>query len=804
MNVVPILAEYPTMRVLLQDAFVSSKNINQVLETLNSGIDQFQRDLVSFRQRLSKRRSRLGYELDVRNDHSGMMDHDVDDEFVDISPPAYEEKGDDKKKQRTSTTKNEPISKAAVSNNNKAPNNDNNNNSRYRQRVKSRTSTIKKDVWGVGKSGSSLSYILHAGSYALSLLPPSGHSSLIIVTDGVVNSSLQDESIVRQLSNEGVECSIVQVGFGNGLSPASNFGFFPDTEILRFIASATGGHYMHAEDCPDLNSMNTTTTTTTMTDTDNGTTTILANTYQKRFLIQHITLHRPANVERPRSWINNTSLPTAPTSAEYIDTRRLFMDGLATPQVGPFPWDPRAESRPIDTHLLRYQEYSLPPSVRQVVAARTRQGFYISSVALDRSRARRAIHTAAAAADFGGFSYTKERLLITLTLEWQPDFTIEYRIRSGLSLNWSSYLSNLTAQCPENDLLDSVSNPRAEILIRTTTTFSHMLQNWDAFQRRCQVMGIVTGGIGVGDVSGSSTGFLKIGRLKKFLARIFETDQHLYALLTTRRRNNGDDHDDFRTVWEKLDQSDYRLQTSCWYDVHGFDLVLFPHHPHPLSSLEPIHHVLQKMNDVLQHWADFVSGDGDGGVHVRLMDDDGVTAFAARSKCISFCEVRLLQENARVVHVRLHFFNLRTSIRHKIIHELKEILCKPDPADMYLADLAIKDPHAAGAASWEYLEQIRVVMRPLSILLMRDPEHYFFTSTDKDHQLAEFIRPVGWGRGEFIVGNYMRRHTCYWDTSLPGTEYLANNGLTSLRQIGFDKLCNARAAQVCVCGGLDR
>lgn len=792
MNVVPILAEYPTMRVLLQDAFVSSKNIDDVLQTLNSGIDQFQRDLVSFRQRLSKRRSRLGYELDVRNDHSGMMDHDVDDEFVDISPSSaatvvYEEKVDEKKKQRTSTTKHEPSPKATTSPNNNKASNDNNN--RYRQRVKSRTSTIKKDVWGVGKSGSSLSYILHAGSYALSLLPPSGHSSLIIVTDGVVNSSLQDESIVRQLSNEGVECSIVQVGFGSGLSPASNFGFFPDTEILRFIASATGGHYMHAEDCPDLDSISTTTTTTDTT--DNGT--IIANTYQKRFLIQHITLHRPANVERPRSWINNTSLPTAPTSAEYIDTRRLFMDGLATPQsmVGPFPWDPRAESRPIDTHLLRYQEYSLPPSVRQVVAARTRQGFYISSVALDRSRARRAMHTAAADFGNGGLSYTKERLLITLTLEWQPDFTIEYRIRSGLSLNWSSYLSNLTAQCPENDLLDSVSNPRAEILIRTTTTFSHMLQNWDAFQRRCQVMGIVTGGIGVGDVSGSSTGFLKIGRLKKFLARMFETDQHLYALLTRQRNNNEDDDHDFRTVWEKLDQSDYRLQTSCWYDVHGFDLVLFPHHPHPLSSLEPIHHVLQKMNDILQHWADFVSGDG---VHVRLMDD-GVTAFAARSKCISFCEVRLLQENARVVHVHLHFFNLRTSIRHKIIHELKEILCKPDPADMYLADLAIKDPHA-GAASWEYLEQIRVVMRPLSILLMRDPEHYFFTSTNKDHQLAEFIRPVGWGRGEFIVGNYMRRHTCYWDTTLPGTEYLANNGLTSLRQIGFDKLCNARAAQV--------
>lgn len=218
--------------------------------------------------------------------------------------------------------------------------------------------------------------------------------------------------------------------------------------------------------------------------------------------------------------------------------------------------------------------------------------------------------------------------------------------------------------------------------------------------------------------------------------------------------------------------------------------MLFPHHPHPLSSSEPIQHVLQKMNDTLQHWADFVSGDG---VHVRLMDD-GITAFASRSKCISFCEVRLLQENARVVHVHLHFFNLKTSIRHKIIHELKELLCKPDSADVYLADLAIKDPQA----SLEFLEQVKVAMRPLSMLLMRDDDHYFFTSTEKDHQFADFTRPVGWGRGEFLVGNHMRRHTCYWDTTLPGTEYLANNGLTSLRQIGFDKLCNARAAQVTV------
>ncbi|XP_032809002.2 KICSTOR complex protein SZT2 isoform X1 [Petromyzon marinus] len=89
--------------------------------------------------------------------------------------------------------------------------------------------------------------VLRYGVLALQLLPANTSSGIIVITDGV--TSIPDinycDMLLTQLRNSTVACSFLQVG--GVFSYDCNFGHVPNVEMMRFIATATGGTYAGPE-----------------------------------------------------------------------------------------------------------------------------------------------------------------------------------------------------------------------------------------------------------------------------------------------------------------------------------------------------------------------------------------------------------------------------------------------------------------------------------------------------------------------------------------------------------------------------
>ncbi|KAF9027985.1 hypothetical protein BGZ52_001088 [Haplosporangium bisporale] len=186
-----MLANFPTIKVLLQDVVLTETNLRSVLKVLKAQLAKFQARLSRFRGELRRTREVLGYSLAVEDA--------VDDENAELD-------------------------------------------------LEDDISTRKS--WGVGLSGGNLSYTLTAGLFALGMMPESASPSLVVVTDGVVKSNLlHGSSILRRLMELDVSCSIIQLGGREGIAPSCNWGFIQDTEILRFVAEATLGKFMYSQDC---------------------------------------------------------------------------------------------------------------------------------------------------------------------------------------------------------------------------------------------------------------------------------------------------------------------------------------------------------------------------------------------------------------------------------------------------------------------------------------------------------------------------------------------------------------------------
>ncbi|KAG0039247.1 hypothetical protein BGZ82_009093 [Podila clonocystis] len=186
-----MLANFPTIKVLLQDVVLTETNLHKVLKVLKAQLAKFQARLSRFRGELRRTREVLGYSLAVEDA--------VDDENAELDLE------DD------------------ISN---------------------------RKSWGVGLSGANLSYTLTAGLFALGMMPESASPSLVVVTDGVVKSNLlHGSTILRRLMELDVSCSIIQLGGREGIAPSCNWGFIQDTEILRFVAEATLGKFMYSQDC---------------------------------------------------------------------------------------------------------------------------------------------------------------------------------------------------------------------------------------------------------------------------------------------------------------------------------------------------------------------------------------------------------------------------------------------------------------------------------------------------------------------------------------------------------------------------
>ncbi|KAI9478175.1 MAG: hypothetical protein EXX96DRAFT_239123 [Benjaminiella poitrasii] len=873
-NVIRMLVEHPTMRVFMQNVIITANNINSIIRKLRSEFLAFQEDTVQFRKFIKKNRANMGYNLDVGSDVTSSNDVGVFDSTSfprQQSTKPFSSAPDNNNKQISSqskSTKGTPqLSATSI-----------NLESQQSKDTSFYSSTSKKEVWGIGKSGANLSRILHAGHFALKLLPQEGRAQLILITDGAMKSNVHDNTFVRQFAEEDITCHIIQIGYSSSFIPGRNFGFVPDTEILQFLARATNGTFMYSEACltkshtnilmyhdDEANSPTSATTATSAT-------TVLSNLSQLRpyAVVQLVDFDKAKHIKTPnlfhrhflfretvltRHHHSELRLQTEKDSQGQLNRRDLSGNNLmesahdSTLYRFNFPWDPYARAPEGELRLLKYREYILPAEFSHIIAARAREGFMVQSVTFDDGTGSK--HVDAGLRDLEAPDLTtirKERIQIVMVLRWQPNVLIEYRIRA----TWLPTIIGNTANSYKSENILMSSNifsrgkaPRAEIFVRTDASFAHMLQNWDVFRRRAQMMGVVTGSIFLGD-SYTAPIYSKIEKLKSYLVDIFEGDEVLKTVigfpnkywinmmptgnsesntpsLSTSCRSESTRGnafmserpsmtqqkvayiDAFKDLWDRFNASEARARTRCWYDPGSIDLLVGNVSPYMTPRLmssynqefvsnveDDILIMVNNIKTVMEGWSDFVSEDG---TYVRMMHklisspavtvDEQMKDYFSLSLTYppSFCELRVRHEYGRLVTLRLLFFNVEVVARKRAIE--------------YLIQLLKTDNRTSATYNM-------ICERPFSQLLMRDPKHFNVSSsskqvdsTNKNQNRSEtWYLPVAmWLTSEYIVRDYLKRMTWSWQTDNSQDSFHKENTMMPIHDLAFQFLCQARLDQ---------
>ncbi|KAI9245564.1 hypothetical protein BDA99DRAFT_490295 [Phascolomyces articulosus] len=805
-NVIPMLAEHPTIRVFIQNVTVGTHNIHNIVARLYAEFLTFQKDTASFRNLMQRKRSTLEYDLDVGGGEV-VIPQDVSILDATSLPPENSPLLAVSPSQQPQHQSNQ---QSSVSNRSSSTDN----NGVKPQNGRSHNQSTKQEVWGMGKSGANLSRILHAGHFALKLLPREGRPQMILITDGSMKSNVHDNTFVRQFAEEDAICHIIQVGSIHSFIPGRNFGFVPDNEILTFLAKSTGGSFTYSDQCKPVVDVISTSTTYNSN--------VTSEWQDERPAVEIVPVNE-TNIKSPNIYHTKYLLRESTLTPRHLDLRlydaqergttggldRITMDEQQA--LYNFPWDPYS-SPPQDTvRLLRYREYLLPAEFSHVIASRAREGFILHSVSFDNFK-KSATTTDTSllrtfdAPDFS--SVKKERIQIIMALQWQPNVVIEYRIRATWLPTIIGPLKELkTDPCfLPSSIFSRAKAPRAEIFVRTDAEFAHMLQNWDAFRRRAQMMGVVTGAPYLSDTYNAPS-YVKAEKLKNYLIDIYEGDEVLKAVLgfnskylsglqlaeTNQQRNAFTDT--FRNFWEYINGSTNRPRSRSWYDDNCIDLLLgdvSPYMSPKLTSLYnqdfvsnveyTINEATEKLQHILRSWADFQGSDG---TFVRIMnrfvnssemsDNDTKDFFpVSLSYPPSFYEVRVRREYGRLVSVRLLFFNMDVQARQRTISYLLHILELPDePSSM-------------------------ICHRPYSRLLMRDVKH--FHQDDGGVQLrnrsrAWYLPAAMWLTSEYIVRDYLRHITWTWQTDNHQNKYHKEHKMMPLHDLAFQFLCQARLDQ---------
>lgn len=914
MNVIPILAEYPTMRVLMQNTLVSIHNVSSILRNLNDQINTFKKDLGKFRKRLTIKRLKMGYELDVRDDHAQTVEESAESNFSSsLDSPTKTNtrnnsivslKGSSNSKSSTMTANNTVTTtvpqdrrhsrnKSITSKHQQVKKLDTSTAKKshhhygHHRHSSSTTTTIgslgsmkrspakdKKDVWGVGKTGSTLSYILRAALFALNLSSKEGRPSLILITDGVVKSTIQDESVIRQLTAEHVSCSVVQIGQEKGFSPGLNFGFVPDNEILEFLTTATNGEFMFAENCPPI-----------LPNSDDNLFSDAPNIYHHRLLLKEINLDK-VNMKRK---INKESSNTnGGQASETENISPTVVVDMANANARPhhehrrFPWDPIAQPIVEDIGICKYKEYFLPTESWHFMRARLRQGFLLHSVTLiDETKAGNMKTSSTNGVKYVGQTldedvttnsfHKKESVVIVFVLHWKPSITVEYRIKSLWTSSLRNYLRTLSLnqerliKIPEephvlddDNMFSCMRASRAQIIIKSTASFTHLLSNWDQFQRRNQMMAL-QGAKSTVDLTGSP-GFIKVGKMKKLLERLFETDSMLKGLIqfnfsdkmntveskthkftdTNEFATQSNYIQKFSTYWEKLERSELRVFNMCWYDEQSFNLIIgsgmtsYTVNNYRLdgdtmgAEIDEVQIALNHLYAKLEQWSTFMSEDQQ--VYIKVINigetlsssksnpmDNKKSPSTGRKQVVpQFCELRIVRETEKLLCIKLMFFNIDLRHRYHLTEELQTLLSIKSQQQT-LASLQVKHPTANQFLEEEEqgscLSLMTLTKRPLSSLLMRDGVHFLPNATDLENgkslgilqgnsdnsKSLWYINPALILTGEFIVRNYLLQYTWHWDTrdiTKEDPHAHTNRYLTPILNLAFEHFAVARLEQV--------
>lgn len=108
-------------------------------------------------------------------------------------------------------------------------------------------SSLEAEAWDVSFPKS-----LRHCIFAATLLPADASAALLVLTDGVVAFPDQGavEAVLERFFSTSISCSFVQIGAA--YHPQCSLGEVPDTELLHFLATATGGGVFFARDLPPL------------------------------------------------------------------------------------------------------------------------------------------------------------------------------------------------------------------------------------------------------------------------------------------------------------------------------------------------------------------------------------------------------------------------------------------------------------------------------------------------------------------------------------------------------------------------
>ncbi|KAG0206580.1 KICSTOR complex protein szt2 [Mortierella sp. GBA30] len=691
-----MLANFPTMKTLLQDVVLTERNVHSVLKVLKVQLAKFQSRLSRFRGELRRTRETLGYALAVED----AMD-DVTTE-LDLEDDISQRKS-----------------------------------------------------WGVGLSGANLSYTLTAGLFALGMMPASASPSLVVVTDGVVKSNLlHGSTILRRLMEMDVSCSVIQLGSRDGGVPSCNWGFIQDSEILRFVAEATLGKFMYSQDCAKIDHLSKAQSSTWGR--------VAPNMYHRAFLIRELCLLKP----RP--------------GLDDIDER----EESSGYSLANFPWDPKSFPEPIKMMQTACKDYHLNIPVEMLVTARIRQGFRIKGVSIAPDRDRQA----------------SERYMITMTLAWLPNVTVQYKLKGQISSGSSS-----------SNYFSRFESPKVEIDIVAYQAFAiHFLNSQHApvnanhsvyakvFRIHRYIIGLSDSDVTLRSLNNSHASANQALWTQK--AKSKERSRKSSSSGTTALDRYREDLDAYLSrlseQWSGLAKdADYQYSRG-WYSEDEFDVLLLVPPPAFLptpmdtkNSLlkysEGLETIINGIRDYLRaEWASFSVGD------VFVQTCQSPEAGPSTTSSSQFCELRIFTEpSVAILRVQLRFFGVSLTQRRSISRDLRERIYHfqaPTPED--------------GAVSKTESEVVQVQVhrcgRPIYRLLMRHVAHEAPLSRTPETTLTDFQTHVSEPIGEeSVLRSYMVHKHWGWKDQVRDLGYLAENNYMASQDLAFQYICAQRLGE---------
>ncbi|KAI8070038.1 hypothetical protein BC940DRAFT_352597, partial [Gongronella butleri] len=451
-NVIPILAGHPTMRVLCQNIVINMSNVDNILAQLYHEFLLFQRDSCRWRRQLRLVRVNTKYDLDIQT-----------------APVPIDETNDIKRR----LLDHDDSQSVQVN----------------KRRVLEEPNVSSLRV--LGTNGANLTRIIYASIFAHELLGEKGKRLSILITDGAIQTSTEDCTMLQQLAEQNIVFHAVQVTAAHSFVPGHNFGFIPNNDILKYMTTATGGTHTFADQQARLKRPQFVVDLMRSNKIINLHHTIPAselkipsflNSYQQKYLLNQST---GKNHE-----IFNRAVPLASSENENIHN---------------FPWDPTSRPPIVEWRLIKYKEYAIIAPLELILSARSREGFQMDRIWLSKS--------------IDQPSAVSNQVNLTVTLHWHPCVIIEYRVKGSLAA--------ANEDQPHESICRRLKNIHAEIVVRGEGEFAHILQNWTYFRKQLQLHLMATGKNTRENQASRADVLGKIERLVATLLRIYDGDETL-------------------------------------------------------------------------------------------------------------------------------------------------------------------------------------------------------------------------------------------------------------------------------------